>query len=440
MKPLPQRKDTASVFGMGRSGRALVAHLVAEGVRTYAFDDRDESLLGDLPLWLSSLGVPLFAGTAHEARGQFVFRTPAMRPDHPALCRAALRGAVVMGEAEYFSLLCPAPILAVTGSDGKTTTATMMAGLLSEMGHRVYLGGNIGRSLLPFLSEMTAADFCVLELSSFQTMDMTCPFHTGVVTNLSPNHLNWHKSMAEYTEAKHRLLTLSERRVLRCGLFPEERGLRFSLSGAGDFTLRGDTLCGYGIPLCPKSEVRAAGVHNIENLLAAAAATAPFVSPFAVRRFASRFSGVPHRQEQVGEKEGVRYINSSIDTTPTRTAATLAALGNEGRVLLLLGGRGKGLSSLPLRDALRGREAVCFLFGEMGEEFSHALTGAGVPYYRCDTMREAFFAAVARARAGDAVLLSPAATAYDAFVDFEARGEAFRALVREYTEENKEKE
>ncbi len=440
MKPLPRRKDTASVFGMGRSGRALVAHLVREGVRTYAFDDRAADALGDLPLWLSSLGVPLLAGGAHEARGQFVFRTPAMRPDHPALCRAALRGAVVMGEAEYFALLCPAPIIAVTGSDGKTTTATMAAGLLSEMGRRVYLGGNIGRSLLPFLSEMTEADLCVLELSSFQTMDMTCPFHTGVVTNLSPNHLNWHKSMAEYTEAKHRLVTLAERRVLRHGLFAKESAWRFSLSGEGEFTLSDGWLRGYGIPLCPRHEVRAAGDHNIENLLAAAAATAPFVSPAAVRRFAARFSGVPHRQEPVGEKEGVRYINSSIDTTPTRTAATLAALKTEGRVLLLLGGRGKGLSPDPLCDALRGRDACCFLFGEMGEAFSRALAGVGVPHYRYDTMREAFFAAAARARAGDAVLLSPAATAYDAFVDFEARGEAFRALVKEYIGENKEKE
>ena len=435
MKPLPRRRDTASVFGMGRSGRALVAHLVAQGVRTYAYDDRRTEALGDLPLWLSSLGVPLFAGGAHEARGQFVFRTPAMRPDHPALCRAALRGAVVMGEAEYFASLCPSPILAVTGSDGKTTTATMMAGLLSEMGRRVYLGGNIGRSLLPFLTEMTADDLCVLELSSFQLMDMSCPFHTGVVTNLSPNHLNWHKSMAEYTDAKHRMVTLSERRVLRWGLFPEEKAVRFSRTGEGEFTVRDGVLCGYGIPLCPLSEMRLGGVHNQENLLAAAAATAPFASPLAVRHFASRFSGVPHRMEQLCERDGVAFINSSIDTTPTRTAATLLALRGQGRVLLLLGGRGKDLSLTPLCEALRGRRAICFLFGEMGEALCAALSGAGIAHRRYDTLREAFFAAVAESASGDTVLLSPSATAYDAFVDFEARGEAFRALVREYTVE-----
>lgn len=432
MKPMPHKNDIASVFGLGRSGRALITHLVREGVRVYAFDDASREALGDIPRWLASLDVPLFAGGTGEARGSFVFRTPAMRPDHPKLCRAALRGAVVLGEAEYFAMCSPAPVYAVTGSDGKTTTATMLAGLLSAAGKRVYLGGNIGRSLLPFLDEMTDSDACVLELSSFQLMDMECPFDTGVVTGVTPNHLDWHTGMAEYTAAKRRLATLSCRTVLEKSLFPDMDAIRFSGDGGADFTLCDGVLYGYGVPLCRTEDVRVAGRHNRLNLLAASAATAHLVSPHTVRDFARRFSGVPHRMELVGEEDGVRYINSSIDTTPSRTAATLAAQEGRGRVLLLLGGRGKGVPLTPLTEALRRRRTVCFLFGEAEEEMAKALSLGSFPYLRCGSMERAFSEARAEARVGDTVLLSPAATSYDAFPDFEARGERFRFLVREH--------
>lgn len=434
MKPLPRKNDTASVYGLGRSGRALITHLVKAGVRVYAFDDAKRETLGDVPLWLSSLGVPLFAGGPGEARGDFVFRTPSMRPDHPRLCRAALRGATVMGEVEYFASLCPAPIYAVTGSDGKTTTASLLAALLSAAGKRVYLGGNIGKSLLPFLDEMTENDACVLELSSFQLMDMECPVDVGIVTNLSPNHLNWHTGMAEYTAAKQRLLRLARHRVLPAGLFPAEEALRFSLDGQADFTLCGDTLLGLGIPLCKRSDVRLAGSHNLLNLLAAAAGASHLATPHTVRDVARRFGGAPHRMELVAVKNGVRYVNSSIDTTPSRTAATLAAQGQEGRVLLLLGGRGKSLSADPLTAALRGTDTSCFLFGEAKEELAAAARAAGCPCALFARMEDAFHAARAAARTGDTLLLSPAATSYDTFPDFAARGECFRALVAEATD------
>ena len=429
MKPIPKKNDVASVFGLGRSGRALVTHLVRTGVRVYAFDDATEEQLGDVPLWLSSLGVPLFAGGRGEARGDFVFRTPAMRPDHPILCRAALRGASVMGEAEYFSMLCPAPIYAVTGSDGKTTTATMLARLLTAAGKRTYLGGNIGRSLLPFLDEIRESDVCVLELSSFQLMDMECRFDTGVVTNLTPNHLNWHKSLAEYTAAKRRLIELSSRRVLRKGLFPEADAYRFSLDGDTDFTLKDGMLLALGLPLLPAKEMRARGRHNLENLLAATAAAAPLVTPHTVASFARGFGGVPHRMETVAEREGVRYIDSSIDTTPSRTAVTVAACEGNGRLLLLLGGRGKNLSYEPLCRALSDARVLCLLFGETEAELWQLLTARGIPCVRCEDMAGAVKYAAAEAVRGDTVLLSPAATSYDAFRDFEERGDVFRDLV-----------
>ena len=439
MKPMPNRNDTASVFGLGRSGRALITHLVRRGVRVYAFDDAKREDLGDIPLWLSSLGVPLFAEGHGEARGDFVFRTPAMRPDHPALLRAALRGAVVSGEAEYFVSLCPSPVYAVTGSDGKTTTATMLAGLLRDAGARSYLGGNIGRSLLPFLDEMTENDVCVLELSSFQLIDMDCRFSQGVLTNLTPNHLNWHKGFEEYANAKRRLPEQAARRVLPYGLFDDMDAVRFSLREDTDFSLRDGVLFGYGIPLCRKEDIRLLGEHNVLNLLAASAAAAAHVTPDTVKRFASRFCGAPHRMQRVGERDGVTYIDSSIDTTPTRTAVTVGVQKEYGRLLLLLGGRSKGLSYDPLVSALAGTDTVCFLFGEAREEIARALLTAGRRHACFDRMEDAFFAAEREAAAGDIVLLSPSATSYDAFADFEARGEAFSALVNEKMKKTKDR-
>ena len=432
MKPLPKRNDTASVIGMGRSGWALVSHLNEMGVRVYAFDDKPEEELGDLPARLSALGVPLFTGGEGEARGRFVFRSPSVRPDAPRLCRAALRGATVWGETEYFAALCPCPIYAVTGSDGKTTTATMMASLLSSTGRRVHLGGNIGRSLLPFLSDIRPNDACVLELSSFQLMDFSVPLYGGVVTNLSPNHLNWHTDFAEYAAAKRRLVSLSRRVVLEDGLFPDASALRFSTKGEGDMTVKDGYITAFGVPLFAASRLRLKGEHNLKNLLAATAALADVVTPHALLSFAEQFAGVPHRMERVGEKRGVVFLNSSIDTTPTRTAATMAAL--EGaRGLLLLGGKGKHLPLAPLEGAARRAKKV-YLFGETEKENVAFLKAHGLPHLACGSMEAALLAAYTEAEAGDTVLLSPAATAYDAFRDFEERGEVFRRLVAELPE------
>lgn len=430
MKPLPKRNDTASVVGLGRSGRALVSHLTAKGIRVFAFDDAPRTALGDLPLWLASLGVPLFTDGEGELRGDFVFRSPSVRPDAPRLCRAALRGATVWGEAEYFAALCPSPVYAVTGSDGKTTTATMLAALLSAMGKKVYLGGNIGRSLLPFLNELTAEDACVLELSSFQLMDFEGRVHTGVLTNLSPNHLNWHTDFGEYAAAKRRLALQSGRTVIEKGLFPEVSALRFSLTEEADVWVKDGYLTAFGVPLFPITEMRLPGDHNVKNLLAATAALSDTVTPAVLLDFARRFGGVPHRMEWVAERRGVDLINSSIDTTPTRTAATLAVYKKmAGRNLLLLGGRGKNLPLAPLENVLSG-VAKAYLFGETEEATAAFLAEKGCPYLCCGNMEAALLAAFAEARAGDRVLLSPAATAYDAYLDFEERGDVFRRLAR----------
>ncbi len=419
---------TASVLGLGRSGMAVIEYLAPRGVSLFAYDDGEVSK--HVRERLRTLGVPLFARGEGEIRGDTVFRSPAVRPDAPRLCRAALRGARITSEAELFLSLCPAPVFAVTGSDGKTTTASFLADLLSHTGRRVYLGGNIGRSLLPVLDGMTEKDLCVMELSSFQLAALDASLYTGVVTNLTENHLNWHKSMAEYVGAKRRLITLAERCVLRAGLFPEENAVRFSSLGEGDYFLRDGTLYGRGLALCALADMRLSGRHNAENLLAASAAAEGLVTPAEVKATARRFAGAPHRMEWVGDKDGVHFYNSSIDTTPSRTAVTVRALSERGHKLLLLcGGREKGLALDILADTVKESGARVYLFGEAEERIAAALRERGISYTASGSMERAILDAYRDAREGDTVLLSPACTSFDAFADFEARGEAFRFAV-----------
>ncbi len=426
---LPIKKGaTVSVLGLGRSGMAVISYFARRGVSLYAFDDGAVS--DEKKAYLASLGVPLFTHGKGELRGEYVFRAPAVRPDTPRLVRAALRGAYVLTEAEYVMLLSPSRVFAVTGSDGKTTTSSYLADLLSHTGRRIHLGGNIGRCLLPLLDDMTEHDFCVMELSSFQLMACSAPIHTGAITNLTENHLNWHTDMAEYAAAKERLLQLSARRVLRGGLFEGWDAVRFSSCGTGDYTLKGHTLYGRGVALCHRSDLCLSGIHNVENLLAAAACAEEYVTPWQVKETARRFRGAAHRMEWVRTVAGVRFYNSSIDTTPARTAVTVNALKDMGgRILLLCGGKDKGLSFAPLAELIRQTKARVYLFGEAEEKIASTLRAHGISYTSSGSMQNAALTAYGDAKGGDAVLLSPACTSFDAFADFEARGEAFRYLV-----------
>ena len=206
--------------------------------------------------------------------------------------------------------------------------------------------------------------------------------------------------------------------------------MRFSAEERADYCLHNGMLYGRGLALCGESDLRLSGRHNAENLLAAAAAAEAFVTPAEVKSTARRFAGAPHRMEWVAEKSGVRFYNSSIDTTPSRTAVTVKALCERGhRLLVLCGGRGKGLSFAPLADALRSARARAYLFGEAAERIAASLRVEGISYTASGSMEQALCDAYGDARHGDTVLLSPACTSFDAYADFEARGEAFRFAV-----------
>lgn len=436
---------TFSILGFGRSGRAAADYLLPRGGRLTVFDEKP--LPPEVKESFRARGVRFCEGAfPPEFPGEVLVRSPGIRPDIPPILAALARGAELGSETGLFLDACPATVIGVTGSDGKTTTAALIAALLGAGGKRVFCGGNNGTPLLPHVEEMTKTDFAVLELSSFQLMTTERAPAVAVITNLSPNHLNWHRNMAEYIAAKCRIFRGAGRLVTNadCAL---TRNIAEEAEGAGVpvtlFSLsshfsdrkkervypEGDHVVVAGENELSSFDCRCfrlPGRHNLENLCAALGAAAPYLSRRTVPAALSAFRGVPHRLQYAGTVNGVEYYNSSIDTSPSRTAAALSALSC--RPLVIAGGRGKGIPLTPLADALAEHARAVFLYGETAGEIAEELNGR-VPATVSGAFREAFSAASAAAVPGDTVLLSPGCTAFDQFRDFEERGEVFLQMV-----------
>ena len=444
---------TAAGLGFGRSGRAATDFLLSRGAAVHVYDaypvpEGERARYG-------LYGVTFTAGFPTAFRESLLVRSPAIRPDIAPIRRALAAGSVLTGEVDLFMRCATVPVIGVTGSDGKTTTAAMIAALLRAAGKRVISGGNNGTPLLPQLN--APADFAVVELSSFQLMTAPAP-DVAVLTNLTPNHLNWHADYSEYAAAKCRVFAgaarlvtnvdcpatreIGRRAPLPVTWFTVESALPFAAK-KGDFCLSvsGDTLT-------IDAETRRAlpafrdfalpGRHNRENFAAAVGAVAELVGDGAVLDTARDFCGVSHRLQTVATVDGVAFVDSSIDTSPTRTAAALAALAEKGapKPLVIAGGRKKGISLAPLADALARGAKAAYLYGEAAGEIADLL-GDRIPFAVFSPFAEAFSAAARAAKPGDTVLLSPGCTAFDQFRDFEERGEVFCRLARALAEERK---
>ena len=425
-----------AVLGFGRSGQAAVDFLMSKGARLSVYAEGEPDPVKKARY--AADGVKFFIGAFPKCFPQEILvRSPGIRPDLPQIKAAMAQGALLTSETELFLEHCKARVIAVTGSDGKTTTANLVAALLRGAGHTAYLGGNNGTPLLPAAERMMSQDFAVMELSSFQLMTLRHPFDVGVITNITPNHLNWHRDMAEYIAAKCQIAAHGVGFLVHNGDCPTTRKAVAALPcpkvafvvRQGNMILsdakKTDTVpvpSGFLLP----------GRHNLENLAAAYAAVRPWVTYAQAKAAAAGFYGVPHRLQYVDTVRGVRFYDSSIDTTPTRTAAALSAL--DGRLTVILGGRGKGVSFAPLRGILREKAAVVCLYGEAAQELAAAI-GDRVPVHRFDAFETAFHAAAKMTKEGGTVLLSPACTAFDQFRDFEHRGEVFGELVRQLKEE-----
>ena len=440
---------TVTFCGIGRSHMPLIRLFQEKGALVSARDKRSLEELGDNGQALQERGVQLILGENYleDLREDIIFRTPGMKYHLPQLEAARKRGAAVTSEMEVFFQLCPCKIYAVTGSDGKTTTTSIIAELLKAQGKTVHLGGNIGKPLLPEIESIQPEDCAVVELSSFQLISMRESPDVAVVTNLSPNHLDVHKDMQEYIDAKKNILLHQgafSRTVLNAGneitasFAPQVRGdcwmFRRGAPVERGVWCDGETIYVHGQALLPISQIRIPGWHNVENYMAAIAAVWGDVEPQTIRRVAETFAGVEHRAEFVRELRGVKYYNDSIATSPTRVISGMLSLFPQ-KILLIAGGYDKHIPFEPLGPAVCEKVKTLILLGDTAQKIQDAVQAApqyqeGCPeILRVDNMEQAVAAAAAHAQPGDIVSLSPACAAFDLYPNFEVRGRHYKDIV-----------
>ena len=435
------------VLGLGVSNRPLVRLLLRFGCDVTGCDRTPREKLEEEVLELEQAGCTLRVGDGYleNLTADVVFRTPGMHPGNPALEQLRKSGAEVTSEMEVFFEVCPCTILAVTGSDGKTTTTTLISEMLKAAGKTVWLGGNIGTPLLPLVPQMRETDFALVELSSFQLMDMRRSPHVAVVTNLAPNHLDVHKDMREYVEAKKNIfrfqksddiLVVNADNDITAGFTGAGETRTFSRLGkAAAVTMEDGTILRRGEPVLAKSDILLPGEHNVENYMTAIAAVEGLVSDDVIRQVAKTFGGVEHRIELVRVKDGVRFYNDSIASSPSRTIAGLRSFPEP--VILIAGGYDKHIPYDVLGPEICKHVKKLFLGGATGPKIRAAVEAA--EEYRpehpeitdCADFTAAVLAAAAAAEPGDVVLMSPASAAFDQFKNFMVRGAYYKKLVKE---------
>ena len=432
-----------AVLGLGVSNRPLVRLLLEFGCEVTGCDRTPREKVDAEVLELETQGCKLSLGDGYleNVEAQILFRTPGMHPGHPAIRALADKGAQVTSEMEVFFEVCPCPIIAVTGSDGKTTTTTLVSEMLKAEGKKVWLGGNIGTPLLPLVRQMQETDVAVVELSSFQLMDMTRSPGRAVVTNLSPNHLDVHKDMEEYVEAKKNifrfqkendLLVLNADNVITAAFTGNGTTKTFSRQGKGNVCLRDGVICRDGTPVLDSKDILLPGVHNIENYMAAIAVLEGLVSDETVVRVARTFGGVEHRIELVRIKDGVRFYNDSIASSPSRTIAGLRSFPE--KVILIAGGYDKHIPYDVLGPEVCAHVKKLFLCGATAPQIRAAVencAGEKPEMTDCGDFESAVRAAAAAAESGDVVLMSPASASFDQFKNFMVRGECFKKIIME---------
>ncbi len=440
---------TVAFCGVGRTHMPLIQLFQEKGAVVTVRDQRPLEKLGENGEILRSLGVELRLGEDYlqDLNEDIIFRTPGMRYHLPQLEEARARGCAVTSELELFFRLCPCKIYGVTGSDGKTTTTSIIAEFLKAQGKTVHLGGNIGKPLLPEIESIAPEDVAVVELSSFQLISMRESPDVAVVTNLSPNHLDVHKDMQEYIDAKKNILlhqgalsrtVLNAGNEITAGFAPEVRGdcwmFRRGAPVERGVWCDGESIYVHGEKLLEVSQIKIPGWHNVENYMAAIAAVWGDVESQTIRRVAETFAGVEHRAEFVRELGGVKYYNDSIATSPTRVISGMLSLFPQ-KILMIAGGYDKHIPFEPLGPAVCEKVKTLILLGSTAQKIQDAVMAApqyreGCPeILRVETMEEAVAAAAAHAQPGDIVSLSPACAAFDLYPNFEVRGRHFKEIV-----------
>ena len=447
---LKDRKIT--VIGAGVSNSPLIKLLLDAGVCVSVRDKRTYNELGESAGKFEKSGAILILGDGYldNIQEEIIFRTPGLMPSDPALNEALLQGKKLTSEMEVFFDLCPCKIIGITGSDGKTTTSSIIAELLRNQGKTVHLGGNIGTPLLSETDNIKPDDIVVVELSSFQLITMKTSPNIAVVTNLSPNHLDIHSDMDEYIEAKRNIFKYqkaSDRAVFN---YDNDITKDYAAAAAAGEVLffsntksvENGTYLESGVIYSAKKgkvskvikadEILLPGAHNIENYLAAFSAVRDIVDVDIMQKTAREFKGVAHRIELVREHRDIKYYNDSIASSPSRTIAGLRAFNQ--KVILIAGGKDKGVAFDELGFEINDKVKSLVLTGMSAKMIESAVKNAtnyksGLEIIICDDFTEAVCLASKATSPGDVVLLSPACTSFDKFKNFEERGNLFKEIV-----------
>lgn len=458
-----------AVLGVGISNRPLIRYIHSLGAQITAFDSLELSdpVLSNTIKEFEKEGISIkwscgknYLSDLPDGNYTYIFRTPKLRPDVPEILSAVRNGSILTSEMEVFLALCPARIFAVTGSDGKTTTTTLIYEILKKAGYNVHVGGNIGTPLLDKIEAIATSDMVVLELSSFQLISMRSRIDVAVVTNVTPNHLDVHLNYEEYIESKKNIflaqtfsgsLVLNWDNEITRAMASEARGriIYFSsespvINDNHSFILidqafiKNGVLCysqkGHLKEIVKTEEILIPGYHNVMNFLAAISAVMPFVDSDHIAEVARKFGGVEHRIELVRTLHDVRYFNSSIDTSPTRTINSMHAMRDrKEHGILIAGGADKKCSYVGLGKSILEVCDRIILYGQNSDMIEKALSDEceDIKYsvFRANDYAEAVLLAKSLAQPGEIVILSPAGTSYDHFRHFEERGKLFKKLV-----------
>ena len=437
-------------LGIGGSNLPLAKIFRQKGAIVFACDKREKEQLGKTGEELEQMGITLKLGEHYleQLDVDMMFRTPGMRFHTKELEQAREKGIVVTSEMEVFFEVCPSHIIAVTGSDGKTTTTTLIHKMMTDAGYKTWLGGNIGNPLLTDTEKMKENDWVILELSSFQLHTMRKSPEIAVITNISPNHLDMHKDYKEYIDAKKNImlyqnegdtLIVNADNQVTADIGKSANGAvkYFSRNGMADVYLDGNIIKRGIVEILNIKDIKIPGMHNVENYMAAIAAVSGLVSKEVIVNVAKTFGGVEHRIELVRTLDGVKYYNSSIDSSPNRTINTLRVFPN--KVIMIAGGKDKGIPYDEIGPALAEHVKVLILIGATSDKIQEALdaeinkTGNGkdIEVIRATSYEDAVNTARSKAHDGDVVLLSPASTSFDMFRNFEERGNLFKKIVNE---------
>ena len=453
------RYRKVAIIGLGVSNLPLLDYLYDKKANVTIFDEREYNQVSkEIIEKITNYGFAIYYGKdclQHLKNFNVIFRSPSCLPTKPELVEEANRGALVTTEVELLMKMCPAKVIGITGSDGKTTTTSLINSILQKAGYKTFLGGNIGTPLFTKLSEMTPEDIVVLELSSFQLMGMEVSPQIAVITNITPNHLNIHKDYQEYIDAKKNIFKYQDENGILVLNYDNEITKECAKEANGKvifFSNQTKLDNGYIVDedvikecddkvrkhILNTDDVILRGNHNYQNIATAIAATASLVDIETAVKAVKEFKPVEHRIEFVEEIDGAKWYNDSASSSPSRTLSGLNAF--KENIVLIAGGYDKNLDYTPLAKTIIDKVKALILIGQTAGKIYDAVKeelekeNKNLDIYMCETLEDTISIARKNAESGDVVLFSPASASFDMFKNFADRGNQFKDLVRKLKE------